>query len=788
MRGSTRSVLLLTTALTLVGGGAVLAQVSPIPSQPSSIQAPSGAASQGQVEEVVVTARRTAESLQSTPIAVTALSARELQARQVQNVGDLGQVVPSLHVTGGSSGGNSNVQFFIRGVGQADYLPTNDPAVGVYVDGVYIARTTGNLFDLADVQQIEVLRGPQGTLFGKNTEAGAISVTTKRPTGAFDGVAELTLGTDFRHDGKFSIEAPLIKDKLAGSITLVSRNEDGYGRSLTTGDDLGDINLQSIRASLNYYGSEVFDYYVSADYTYRHEHTRPVHLDGVFPSTTRATYQALVLNRTGQTYSTALTTGDPLDSYAGAFDHNNLNVGGISGVGTWKLPYGLTLKSITAYRGQRALTQVDNDGSAVQIADYDRRITEDQVSQEFQLNGKAIDGRLDYVGGVFYQHENSKIAIRQFGFAGFYQALLAAGVRNQSPFTAFSNVHQQDDSYAAYIHANFKLTSRLSITGGVRYTDETKDFDQFAYYPDNNLSIYVTPARGPLPALTTLTAHRTFNATTPTAGLEYQATKDAFFYFTYSEGFKTGGFDGRPIAGLTAPSGFSPEKVTSYEGGTKLEFLNRRLRLNGAVYYADYDNLQVTAAITQANGLTTNVTTNVGAARIEGAELEALFVPISGLQFGLNASYTDAKFTRLNPGTPFTLSDHLVQTPKWIADLSGQYTQQVPGRGSILYRLDYDFTSTVFNDLPNSYRYTPAGTGIVPNGPYALPTRQPSYALLNARIAFTTTDDKWTAAVSATNLSDERIRTYGFSSTAVGFSESYYAPPREIAFTVSRRF
>ena len=788
MRVSARGTLLLTTALTLVGGAAVQAQVSPPPSQPSQVQAPSGAAPQSQVEEVVVTARRTTESLQSTPIAVTALSARELQARQVQNVGDLGQVVPSLHVTGGSSGGNSNAQFFIRGVGQADYLPTNDPAVGVYVDGVYIARTTGDLFDLADVQQIEVLRGPQGTLFGKNTEAGAISVTTKRPTGAFDGMAELTLGTDFRHDAKVSVEGPLVKDQLAGSLTVVSRNQDGYGRSLTTGDDLGNIDLQSIRASLNYYGSDVFDYYVSGDYTYRHEHTRPVHLNGVFPSTTRATYQSLVLNRTGQSYTPALTNVDPLDSYAGPFDHNDLNVGGVSGVGTLKLPYGLTLKSITAYRGQHALTQVDNDGSAVQIADYDRRITEDQVSQEFQLNGKALDGRLDYVGGVFYQHENAKIAIRQFGFAGFYQALLAAGVRNQTPFTAFSNVKQQDDSYAGYVHANLKLTSKLSITGGVRYTDETKDFSQFAYYPDNNLSIYLTPARGPLPALTLLAAHRTFNATTPTAGVEFQATKDAFFYFTYSQGFKTGGFDGRPIAGLSAPSAFSPEKVTSYEGGAKLEFLDRRLRVNSAVYYADYDNLQVTAAITQPNGLTTNVTTNVGAAEIKGAELETVFIPIPGLQLGLNGSYTDAKFTRLNPGTPFTLSDHLVQTPKWIANLSGQYTQQIAGRGSIVYRLDYDFTSKVFNDLPNSYRYTPAGTGIVANGAFTLPTRQPAYGLLNARVAFTTADDKWTAAVSATNLSDERYRTYGFSSTAVGFSESYYGPPREIAFTLSRRF
>src|SRR4051812_7374048 len=185
-----------------------------------------------QIEEVVVTARRTSEALQSTPIAVTAIGAQELKARSVADISDLSKFTPSLHVTASSSGGNANAQFYIRGVGQSDYLPTAEPGVGVYVDNVYIARTTGNLFDLADIQQIEVLRGPQGTLFGKNTSGGAVSITTRRPTGATAGAAELTVGNFDRVDVKANGETELVKDRLAGSISLVSRNAKGYGTRL----------------------------------------------------------------------------------------------------------------------------------------------------------------------------------------------------------------------------------------------------------------------------------------------------------------------------------------------------------------------------------------------------------------------------------------------------------------------------------------------------------------------------------------------------------------------------
>lgn len=738
----------------------------------------------------MVTARRVNESLQRTPIAVTALGAQQLRDRQIQNVSDLGSVVPSLHVTGGSAGSASNAQFFIRGVGQSDFLPTSDPAVGVYIDGVYIARTTGNLFDLADVQQIEVLRGPQGTLFGKNTSGGAISVTTKRPTNETTGLIEGTLGAYWRHDAKASVSGPLIRDQLGASLTVVSRNENGWGHNLYTGKDVGNISMQSARASLNYFGSDKVDFYLTGDYTRRRERSRPFAIVGIYPSTTRNLYQSRVINSQypGLSYTDALNAADPLDVYTGAPDANNLDVGGVSGIGTWHVSPNFSVKSITAWRGQRALTEVDYDGSPLPIADYQRAITQSQVSQEIQLNLAAFDDRLNIVGGGFFQHENAKIDNFQPTLAGLYPVLVATNPA-QTPFGIRANVRQTNDSYAGYTNATFKLTDRLGLTAGVRYSRETKDFSQVADYFEAGRSIFVTSTRTPLPEGTRISTQRTFTSTTPTAGLQYQAARDAFLYFTYAQGFKSGGFDARPLPGLVSPSAFEPETVTSYEAGGKFEFFQHKLRANVAVYTMDYNNLQVTATQAQSNGIAVNITRNAGRARIRGAELETVFEPVRGLQFQGNASFTDAQLKEVAAGVPFSINDHLVNTPEWIVNLGVQYTAELGDGAKLLSRIDYAYTSKVYNELPNTYGLNAAGTTAVANGPLDLPTEQKPYGLVNARVAYTTSGaGNWTIAVFSTNLFDKRYKTYGFSSLSTGYSLAYFGAPREFGVTVSRLF
>lgn len=763
---------------------AASAQLAPTLADPAAAtSAPSSS------DDVVVTARRVAERLQSTPVAVTAVGAEELRARSVTDIGQLQQIAPSLHVTGGSSGGNGNAQFFIRGVGQADYLPTADPGVGVYVDGVYLARTTGNLFDLADVKQIEVLRGPQGTLFGKNTSGGAISVTTLRPTGDFGGSLEMTGGNFGRIDGKVSVHAPIVDGKLAGSLTLVSRNDDGYSVRLIDGKGAGDTHLLSGRASLNLHDAGIFSYYLTGDYTRRREIPRPVHIEAVLPSTAVATYQRLVIRptRSGDAYDARYISIDPLNTYAGTFTKSDLDVGGVSGIGEFDLGQA-TLKVITAYRAQKAITNVDNDGSPLPLADFFRTIHQEQFSQELQISGKAMNNRLTYVAGLYYLREDATIAIRQDSFLGFYQAQRALGVSRlaATDLQIKADVRQTDDSYAGYGNVAFKITDKLGISGGLRYSYETKHIGETAFQVNRLYSIYRDPAALTVPQDPGyfLSTSRSFQSLTPTAGIQYQATRQIFVYGTYAQGFKSGGFDGRPVSGLTSPSSFDPEDVRSYEIGAKLDLFGRLLRTNIAVYHLDYGNLQVSSVVDR-NGIATNLIQNAGDARINGVEVEALLRPAAGLEIGVNASYTDAALTRVAPGATFRLGDHLTNTPEVVISPSIQFGRALRG-GRVTGRVDATYTSRVFYDLPNSYSINAAGTSVSPNGALLFPTVQNGYTLVNARLSYAW--QAWTVAAFVTNLTDKRYRTYGFSSTSAGITEAYYAPPRQYGATLSLSF
>ena len=733
-----------------------------------------------------MTARKTRENIQSTPIAVTAVTAADLKARSAQNIGDLSGVVPSLHAAGNVGGGSNSQSFFIRGVGQSDVLPTTDPAVGVYIDGIYLARTTGDLFDLADVQQIEVLRGPQGTLFGKNTSGGAISVTTHRPSGDLAGAVDATFGNFDRHDFKGNVEFPIIENTLAGSLSFASRDDDGYGKSLATGDRLGGNNLKAVRGALNYTGPNNMSYYLTADYTRTRDITDPLAILRVYPSSSAASYYKYVVapQYTGAVYNNSLISSNPLDTFDDANDKNNLDVGGVSGIGTIQLG-SVTLKSLTAFRAQQALLETDTFASPQPIGDNTRNIVEQQVTQEVQAIGKLLDNRISYVGGIFYEHEVAKIGDDQDYLPGLYGLLSAIHTPNPTDDTVLANTHQVDDSYAAYANLNIKLTSKLSGTAGLRYTAEQKTVDQLGNFIEHNASIYVSPTGGVLPRGAVISAQRDFYDLTPTLGLQYQATPDAYFYGTYSQGFKSGGFDGRPIEGLSAPASFAPETVENYEIGSKLEFFHHRARLNTAVFWDNYRNLQVQALVTQ-NTIAVDTTQNAGTARIRGVEFEATLIPIANLTLTASGSYLDAELLKLAAGVPFSINDKLQQTPKWSGDISANYKQLLPVGGSIDYRADYVLTSTIFNELPNGYSVNAAGTSIIGNGPNLYPTRQPGYALLDARITYTTPNRLWDLAAFATNLTDVRFRTFGFSDTFS--SAAYFGPPREYGVELTRRF
>jgi iron complex outermembrane receptor protein len=765
-------------------------QPAPTPPQPNAVAPPNSAqAPATQIQEIIVTARRVSESLQTTPSAVTAVTSAQLQQHSLDTISGLSQFTPSLQSNAGTGGGNFNTQFYIRGVGQADYLPTSDPGVGVYVDGAYIARTTGNTFDLADVSQVEVLRGPQGTLFGKNTNGGAILVTTTPPSQEPSGTAEATVGSRDRLDLRLSVQGPLVPDVLAGELTVVSRTQDGYGPSLAGGTDLGSTDMKAIRAALYYTPNDRTSYYLTADYTRDRDHMNPIELLAVYNSSIIATYTKYVLAPLGESYTSKYVTNEPHTTWAdNGQNESNLDDAGVTGVGTWEASDALTLKSISAFRYQKVYQQLDDDGSPLSLINVDRGFTDYTVSQEFQASGSFFDKRLKYVGGLYYFYENSDIPIVAEQFAGLYTAMLAAGAANPIDDTYSSMIKQKTNSYAGYLNLDYALTDKLGVSAGVRYGADQKSVTETAFHLEKGTSLFRLendPTEN-LPPNYQIGSNLFDPSVNYAFGIHYQLLPNVYTYATYSTGFKSGGYDSRPITNISAPSGFGPETVDTYEVGAKLDFLDRHARLNLAAYDSNYDNMQVSVNA-QIPNFTVTVTRNAGDAVIRGVEAEGMILPLPGLQFDASGAYTDAYFTSLDKQVPFTLNDHLPETPTWQASVGGQYTWALSDYGSVTARMDYSYKSTVFLELPNTYTLNANGSATA-NGPLDFPTKQPGYGLLDARVTFTSLDHKWAVSVFGTNLTNVAYRTFGSSSGPTGLSIAYYGDEREVGATLTRHF
>jgi iron complex outermembrane receptor protein len=729
------------------------------------------------VEEIVVTTRKLEENIQQTPIAITAFQASDLEARSVRDIADIANYTPSLHQTPGFAGGNSNVHFFLRGIGQVDNIPTYDPRVALYLDGVYIARATGNLLDVAGIEQIEIARGPQGTLFGRNSVGGAVSVTTRRPTGDTAGKIELTGGRFERIDGRAELEFPIVPDSLAASVSAVTLNSDGYGRGLTDGREFGNRNALAGRVSIHAYGSDTFSFYATIDGTRRRESTRPVHLEQIYPiapNSALLTYLRLVENN--RPFDNRLIAANVYDSFTTGDSRNNADVWGMSGIATWELG-DVTLKSITAYRGQKTVFGVDQDASNFRLLDQTRWVYQRQFTEELQLTGSALDDRLDWVLGGFFMSEKSKTE-----FDRAFQVGLFAVTRT----TDFENVTRTDQrtrNWAGYTHLTYDVTDRLSASGGVRVSYEKKTVDQLSYLKNRQISVYRGPGNTVLPANAVISATDSWTSWTPKVSLDYQVTDDALIYVSYARGFTSGGFDGRPINNIGVPNAFKPETLDSYEAGFKLDLLDQRLRVNGAAYTARYKDLQVSNnRVDPVTAIPVSVTVNAGEGKIDGFEVEAIAIPVPNLEVSAALSYTNNRFTEVPPGNPFPVTDRPPNVPKWIASVGAQYRFEFAGGASLTPRIDIAHQGKYFNEIANGGVFFGQTTRT------EFVSAEDGYTLLNARLTYETADRLWRVSAFGTNLTDERYRVAGFTNAGFGYTIAYYGPPIEWGITVSRSF
>ncbi len=747
-------------------------------------------AQEGVINEVIVTARKREESLQETPLAVTAITADQLELRSFQNLTDVSRVTPNMvfDLGAGNTGGSGNAQIFIRGIGQTDFLFTSDPGVGLYVDGVYFARSTGIVMDLDDLERVEILRGPQGTLFGKNTIGGAINIISRHPQDELDARLTLTTGSRDRLDVQGMVNLPLVPDKLKARVTGSFRNQDGYvDRLLQPGRALGDVDSAFLRGLVEWTPAADWTFLLAADWTRKREESvanELIAVDTTPASPVLLLWNSLVAPGLGTFYDTSFLSGEFTSNATGP-SYSNIDMWGVALTAERRIGENLWIKSITAYRNQDLAFAQDQDHSPLRYTETTNDNEHEQISQELQLGGRAFDDRLDWVLGGFYMHEEGSDVFDLVLAGGLFSALealplplipLAPGVLCPAPFptpcaggagnpfnvgldleaTIFDDI--EINSYAAFGQGTFDVTDQLSVTGGLRYTYENKDFGTSMMRNASGV-LAVPPTR----------VRDSWDNVSGRAGLEYQWTPDVMTYFSAARGFKSGGFNGRAQT-LFEIGSFDPEKVMAYEIGVKSAWFDNRLQLNVAGFFSKHKDMQLTS-LRPIGGLIVVVTENAGEAEMKGAELEFVALPVPDLQVRGGFGYIDAEYTKLDPGTTVSLTDELVNTPNWTASFAFDYSIPMDQYGLLIVSSDVTYRSSYFNEVTN----------------FPL-LEQDGYALVGARLTYKSPDERWSLAVFGTNLTDERYITNGLHSFgSLGTADATFGRPREWGVSLSAR-
>jgi iron complex outermembrane receptor protein len=729
------------------------AALSAVPAFAVAQEAADGAS----VQEIVVTARRREESLKDVPVAVTAVSGEQLERQGAVDITNLQQSTPNLTVQI-ARGSNSTLISFIRGVGQQDPLWGFEPGVGLYLDDVYVARPQAAVLDIFDVQRVEVLRGPQGTLYGRNTIGGAIKYVTAKVDGEPELKAKVNVGSYRQHDLIVSGKTTL-GEYFGASASVASFNRDGFGSNRTTGAEHYDKDVFAARATLEMTPNDALFFRLSGDMVTDKSNPRHGHRE------TQA------LNFLGQPIAGGAPLPNVYDTMGGVGDDNEVKSRGLSFLGQYDVNDTITLKSISAYRTGETATVIDFDGLPAAILDVPGRYNDHQFSQEFQLlfTGERMQG----VFGVYYLNATA---------AGAFDTVVS-----QANLSIATSGHVDTRSYSAFGDLSFDISERLKLSVGGRYTKDKKSGQVYR----QNFTGIRTPLFGNTAAIPGLVRSNfrsadTYERFTPRISASYEISDDLNGYVSYSQGFKSGGFDMRSDAILTPASadGYGPEKVASYEGGLKGYFFDRRLSLNTAVFYADYKDQQVTQQTPVGASIASQVL-NVGKSHMYGLELEGVASLTDSLKANFSLGYIKAEFdeylaldlTRTPPAVrDFSDARVFQNTPKWTGNFGFLYTHDMGDNGTITFVPSASYRSS-FNmfEIPSTLD-------------------QEGYVLVDASINWTSADDRYTIGVHGKNLTDEiyRIGGYNFPQAAgVLFGNSvsaFYGPPRTVTVSLSAKF
>jgi iron complex outermembrane receptor protein len=688
-------------------------------------------AASGTVEELVVTAERRQTNLQDTPIAISAFSAQTLADRKVDSIRDLAGQIPNLSISRVTIS-HTTQTYALRGIGESD--PIQEPVVAVYVDDVYIPRQIGSMVEFNDLERIEVLRGPQGTLYGRNSSAGAIRIITRDPTETFRAKAEVGLGNFGAVDARALVEGR-IADNWSGSLAYIHHKRDGVTEDPTLGHDVNRIDLDAYRGKLRWAPNERFDALLTVNALKDRSDSRsyiPVRQPGGgFDS---------------QKSFSEVEPKQDLDQLSGSLRLK------------YKLADHLELKSVTSYGGfDLNPVYYDNDGEAALIQKNLIHYNDQYATQEIQLNGDY--GRVTFSTGVFYLHE--RFYVQRDGYSR--KNALATNPAVTPTNYNFLRAHNvtNTDAYAVFGEATWAVTDRLKFTTGLRWTNEDKTFTF-----DNgvlNLAGQVTAdsIKG--------RASKTWAQFTPKLSVQYKWTPDVLGYLTYSKGFKSGGFDNRATRLDLATLPFAPEEVITYEGGLKSELFDKRLRANLAVFYNDYQNLQVSfydpAYVGSRRG-------NAGQAHSYGVELETDAALTDTLSAQFSAGYLEAIYDEYRGAGGAGVDadgNRLTNSPKW--NLSAGLTWEVPVKipGSLKLGVNAQYQSSIVTSA------TPAVGG---------QNNIPGQTFVNAVATWTSPDPHWQVVLSGRNLldSDKPVSSTYTPSTSVYYLN--FPDPRTVLLTV----
>jgi iron complex outermembrane recepter protein len=730
-------------------------------------------ASNESLEEVIVTARLRNENLQRTPLSVVSLSGDALEAASVTHLRGLQYHVPNLTLAPSQNVGDAAANVFIRGIGQEDFIAGAESGVAIYVDGVYVARTSGMLTSLLDVDRVEVLRGPQGTLYGKNTIGGSINIVSVVPQPELQVRARLILGSFDRVEPSVVVNVPLT-ERLALRAAAMSVERDGYLRRVpppgatpalvaTDSQPEGDDHSRAMVLRLRWLPSDSLTVDISADASRRRSQQAASHLDELVPqaSVLPIINQLITDNRLpGPRIGSQAAPDELLQSYAGndSFIHQE---GGGASMHVRQTFRAQVLELIGAHRWFSNDVATDTDGWPFSI--LRSRFSEDlrQYSAELRWSGQL--DRSTWTAGLFAlrepvdTHPTPGIGMGEVLYTcGCYFSSLPGGVSVER--------HLMSRSGAAYGQVTLPVAERLSATLGARVSRETKSIDGSLVALDAGLQPTST-------VIATGSNRDDWSSSTYRIGLEFDASPELMFYGSAAQGFKSGGFNVRPSRALPNLGlySFAPEKALAFELGVRSEWWQQRTRLNVTLFDTDYRDMQLRHQ-TLVAGQSVTLIGNAARARIRGLEAEWTILPVAGVSFGISYGHLNGRYLDVGTAPEITLSSDFQRMPAHSLAVSANYQRTLAG-GTLQMHANYGRRSREQFQLRAS------------------PYDQPAYGLLGVRVGFSARNDRWSVAAFGTNLSDERYRAAGRYSgiNQFGVAHSIIGMPRQLGVQVDVR-